>query len=345
MNESRNETSSEGQFIEIRVFASVTSFVLLAFFNLVIDCTILSEDRLRSQARFVLLFHLLVSGLIYFGLSSTFYLLIYLGAVMSAASCLTLLLFLMISGSTILLTLTVMAVDRYLAICHPLKYSSFCTQSRVWALSSLTWVVSAAIPLALVSQHMMSEPGLRGSTRCEASNLHSSYNMKQTSKILLICICTVLILYSYYKILAEGRRIGVMNRRNKRARSTILMHGVQLAVYIIPTFINFILHLVAQAGKLDPGTKSLFEVLNFAFFSLAQCVSPVIYGLRKEELWERTSRRFPCCLWDLKGTLEWLVRATLLLPTKSSPPAAVQGLPGPEGVALVSGEATGGCTS
>ncbi|XP_067879850.1 probable G-protein coupled receptor 148 [Heterodontus francisci] len=338
MNESGNGTATEERLIEVRVFASVTSFVLLAFFNLVINYTILSEDRLRSQARFVLLFHLLVSGLIYFGLSSTFYLLIYLGVAMSTSSCLTLLMFLMMSGSTILLTLTVMAVDRYFAICHPLKYSSFCTKHKIWILSNLTWVISVIIPLILVSQHLRGKLGPGGTERCSSSNLRSSYNMKQTSKILLICICTVLILYSYFKILAEGKRIGVLNRRNKRARSTILMHGVQLAVYIIPTFINFILQLVAHAGKIHQNTKALFEVLNFAFFSLAQCISPVIYGLRKEELWELTSHKFPCFLWDFKGTLEWLVRTTLLLPTKSSTTAAVQTCP--EGLTLVSEQTT-----
>ncbi|XP_078056869.1 putative G-protein coupled receptor 148 [Mustelus asterias] len=341
MNESGNGTASEVHLIEVRVFASVTSFVLLAFFNFVINCTILSEDRLRSQARFVLLFHLLLSGLIYFGLSSTFYVLIYLGVAMSTSSCLALLLFLMMSASTILLTLTVMAVDRYLAICHPLKYSSCCTQGRVWVLSSLTWAVSAVIPLILISPHLRWEPRLREAESCSASNLPSRYSMKQTSKILLICICTVLILYSYFKILAEGRRIGVLNRLNKRARSTILMHGAQLAVYIIPNFINFTLQLVAHAGSLHQDTKSLFEVLNFAFFSLAQCVSPVIYGLRKEELWELTSRRFPCFLWDFKGALEWLVRATLLLPAKSSlPPAAAS----PEELTLVSDKTPAECS-
>ncbi|XP_043539284.1 odorant receptor 131-2 [Chiloscyllium plagiosum] len=339
MNESGNSTINGEHLIKIRVFASVTSFVLLAFFNLVIDYTILSEDRLRSQARFVLLFHLLVSGLIYFGLSSTFYLLIYLEVAMSASCCLILLMFLMMSGSTILLTLTVMAVDRYFAICHPLKYSSFCTPCKIWILSSMTWVVSAVIPLILVSQHMRKEPS-QMFTSCSISNFHSSYSMKHTSKILLICICTVLILFSYYKILVEGKRIGVLNRRNKRARSTILMHGVQLAVYIIPTFINFILQQVAHARKLDQSTKTLFEVLNFAFFSLAQCISPVIYGLRKEELWELTSHKFPCFLWDFKGTLE-LVRTTLLLPTKSSSPASVQTCP--EVLTLVSEETTGKC--
>uniref|UniRef100_UPI00398EC110 probable G-protein coupled receptor 148 n=1 Tax=Pristiophorus japonicus TaxID=55135 RepID=UPI00398EC110 len=336
MNDSGNGTAAEEMLIEVRVFASVTSFVLLAFFNLVIDFTILSEDRLRSQARFVLLFHLLLAGLVYFGLSSTFYLLIYLGVAMSASSCLALLLALMTSGSAILLTLTAMAVDRYLAICHPLKYSSQCTGRKVWLLGLLTWLVSSLIPLVLVFQQVGLETRRGRSQRCSAANLRTDYQTKQTSKILLICLCTVLILYSYAKILAEGRRIGVLNRRNKRARSTILMHGAQLAVYIVPTFINFVLQLVARGGRLEQGTKALFEVLNFAFFSLAQCVSPVVYGLRKEELWETTSRRFPCFLWDFKGALEWLVRTTLLLPTKASAVPPQGDYAGPEGHSLVS---------
>eukprot|EP00062_Callorhinchus_milii_P027858 gi/632991670/ref/XP_007884734.1/ PREDICTED: olfactory receptor 11A1-like [Callorhinchus milii] len=303
MNQTANATGGQA-YTEVRFYASVASFVLLAFFNLVLDSAILTDGRLRSQARFVLLFHLLLSGVTYFGLSGTFYLLVYSEAPVSVPGCLALLLLLMTSGSTILVTLTMMALDRFLAICHPLAYDAFCNPRRVWACGSLAWLISLVIPLILVSQD--EQHGGSRTTTCSSSNLHSSHNKRGAFKIFLICSCTALILYSYAKILVEGKRLGVLNRRNTRAWRTIAMHGAQLVVYIVPAFINFTLQLVAQAGCLRESARELFEVVNFAFFSLAQCLGPVIYGLRKEELWEVTSRRVPAIFWEVKGTLEWL---------------------------------------
>ncbi|KAK6477983.1 putative G-protein coupled receptor 148 [Huso huso] len=305
MNESSSSTNESGnQYPEVRLCASMISFILLAFFNLVINFTIVSEERLRTQARFVLIFHLLFSGLVYFGLSSAFYLQSYMRFQISKASCLTLITILMTSASNILLTLTAMALDRYSAICFPLKYSALCGKHRPWLLGAVTWLLALLIPLYLVTQDR--EPD--DQARCTRAQMKDG----QLLKILLISCCTCLIVYSYAKILLEGRRIGVLNRRNRIGRKTILMHGVQLAVYILPNFVLYVIFLLARAGYLDSKTRDLFGEVNFAFFSLAQCISPVIYGLRKEELLEELYHKFPCLSCNLKGFLEWMARTASL---------------------------------
>ncbi|KAG9346374.1 hypothetical protein JZ751_006685 [Albula glossodonta] len=98
----------------------------------------------------------------------------------------------------------------------------------------------------------------------------------------------------YGRILQEGRRLGVLNSRNRIGRRTIAMHGAQLAVYILPNFVSFVLHLLLTNKCLQAEHKELFGVINFAFFTLAQCIAPIIYGLRKEELLEQLYHRFPC---------------------------------------------------
>ncbi|XP_066578621.1 odorant receptor 131-2 [Amia ocellicauda] len=311
-------SSSRAQdYASVRVCASLISFLLLAFFNVLINAAIVRDPHLRGQARFVLVFHLLSSGLAYFAVNSAFYLQIYLDARLPQAACTALLVALIASASNILLTLTAMALDRYCAVCFPLQYSALCGRQRPWLVGVATWGLSLIIPLSLFLGPAPQPGSLAATCSPNASQPTCGRDQLQRGelqKILLVSLCTSLILFSYGRILQEGRRLGVLSRRNRAGRKTIAMHGVQLAVYILPNFVSFLLHLL----KLPQETRALFGVVNFAFFSLAQCIAPVVYGLRKEELLERLHLRWHCLSWDLKGALAWTLRTTT--PGRHHPP-------------------------
>ncbi|XP_073330599.1 odorant receptor 131-2 [Pagrus major] len=284
----------------VRFYVSTVSFSVLLFFNLIINSTIVRVEHLRSHARFVLVFHLLLSALVYLGMSSVFYYQIHQGARPERAACFAMITILICSGSNILLTLTVMALDRYCAVCHPMRYTAFCTAGHwPWLLGVLTWLMALGIPLILLLQTSKAE--YQG--ECGPEQLRKG----ELQKVLFIGVCTVLILYSYVRILVEGRRLGVLNRRNRAGCRTIALHGSQLAVFLLPNFVNFVLTMSYKRGLILTETKELSAVVIFAFFSLAQCVAPVVYGLRKEELLEELGHRFPCCSRYLKSVLGWTV--------------------------------------
>lgn len=301
---SNSSDEVENHHMGLRVWASAVSFIILAFFNLIINWTIVREERLRSHARFVLVFHLLFSALMYFSVCFVFYLQTYVKAATTASVCILLTRILMTSGSNIILTITAMALDRYFAICYPLQYSKVCFKSLPWLIGILTWGLASIIPLSLP----LNKDNATVSHTCGRKELH----IGEMHRIALISICTVLIVYSYVRILYEGRRLGVLNRRNRAACRTIALHGTQLAVYILPNFVLFMLHILKRKNLLESSTRELFAVISFVFFSLAQCIAPIVYGLRKEELLEHLSHRFPCLSGRLKRVLEWTVNITYL---------------------------------
>ncbi|KAI4897047.1 hypothetical protein NFI96_000338 [Prochilodus magdalenae] len=296
-----NTSEQEKLYMSVRVWASAAAFLILFVFNLLISWTIVREPRLRGHARFVLVFQLLVSASIYFALSFAFYLQADRNATVGKAWCAALVTALTTSACSILLTITAMALDRYAAICFPLRYGGVCVGVWPWLLGALTWGLAAVIPL---SRYRDVYEGASNAQACDRRTLRGG----EVHKIVLISVCTLLILYSYARILYEGRRLGVLNRRNRAAFRTIALHGAQLAVYILPNFVNFVLHILMQHSLLLLETKERFAVIAFAFFSLAQCIAPVVYGLRKEELLEQVVHRFPRLSCKLKSLLEWTVR-------------------------------------
>uniref|UniRef100_A0A8C8B791 Uncharacterized protein n=1 Tax=Otus sunia TaxID=257818 RepID=A0A8C8B791_9STRI len=97
----------------------------------------------------------------------------------------------------------------------------------------------------------------------------------RTAGIILIVVLIIIIVISCCLFCREGKHAGHLNSSNKKARKTIIIHGLQMSFHLL-------LLLITAMGRHPDNTilhLSAFLVLLFAL-----CFNLVVYGQRNTEL-------------------------------------------------------------
>uniref|UniRef100_A0A8C3XNG3 Olfactory receptor n=1 Tax=Chelydra serpentina TaxID=8475 RepID=A0A8C3XNG3_CHESE len=203
--------------------------------------------------------------------------------------CLLQLFFLLSMGSTECFLLAVMAYDRYLAICHPLRYTVMtgrvCTQ-----LAAGSWACGFLIPMITVfvmSYLTFCGPNEINHFFCDFKPLvklscTDSYSVETTVCIFSSAVTLVpflLILVSYTHILRAILKIPSTTGR-KKAFSTCSSHLI-----VVTTFYGtLIVMYVAPSANDSPALNKVFSLL---YTTVTPMFNPIIYSLRNQEVRER----------------------------------------------------------
>ncbi|XP_055973097.1 olfactory receptor 2K2 [Sorex fumeus] len=189
-------------------------------------------------------------------------------------------------GSTECILLAVMAYDRYVAICNPLRYPIIMNRQVCVQLASVSWVTGCVT--AMVETSFALQTPLCGNLvdhfTCEilavlklacTSSLLMDLIMLVIS-VLLLPIPMVLICISYAFILSTILRINSAEGRNK-AFSTcgahltvvILYYGAALSMYLKPSTSN---------------SQEIDKIISLLYGVLTPMLNPIIYSLRNKEV-------------------------------------------------------------
>lgn len=184
------------------------------------------------------------------------------------------------------LNLTLMAAECYLSVCVPLRYGSICTVLRTRLAVALMWALSLLSVLPEVALLLLREPLAFKRSRifCSRDSLFwrgQSQARRNASHISFLVLVWSTLVYTYVRILVVAK---AADSSAKKARSTILLHAVQMLLsmllYVTPM-------LTRLASRLPPA--SLFS-LNFSIFVVNQMlprfISPFIYGFRDKTFWK-----------------------------------------------------------
>ncbi|KAL1788117.1 olfactory receptor 13A1-like, partial [Sigmodon hispidus] len=188
----------------------------------------------------------------------------------SFKGCMTQLFFLVWSASSELLLLTVMAYDRYVAICHPLHYSSRMSPHLCGALARvITHFFCEIPPLLLLS--------------CSPTLINSI--MTLVADVFYGGINFILTLLSYGCIIASILRMRSAEGK-KKAFSTCSSHLIVVCVYYSSVFCAYI----SPASSYSPERSKVSSVL---YSVLSPTLNPLIYTLRNKDVKLALGRLLP----------------------------------------------------
>ncbi|KAK6486276.1 odorant receptor 131-2-like [Huso huso] len=271
--------------LQLALILGLSSFFL--YINMVMILIFFKEPVYRDSSRYVLFIHMLFNDTLQSLISVFLYFLVVFRIQFNITLCTF---FVHLGGNAAMNTpfnLAVMSLDRYIAICFPLRYSEISSVSRAYLAIGVTWLIGSVpsgsdifivltkLPLSYFNQKAL----------CSRAVLiqNSDQQLKQAVfNGLYFTVVWIAIFYTYVQIVLQARKVRAPGSQASKAQKTVLLHSVQL--------------LLSMAFFLNPLTEYIFQYtapmvfahvryVNFFLTSvLPKFLSPLIYGLRDDNL-------------------------------------------------------------
>ncbi|XP_053702447.1 odorant receptor 131-2-like [Synchiropus splendidus] len=283
------ELQSELERIMVSVFTSVPCAALLTI-NAIILFTLRSKQVFRETSRYVLLTNLLVADTLYMMMSQILYIMANSRVFLTYPVCGTLVLYAILTETIFPLTLAEMSIERYVAVCFPLRHSSIVTLRSTAAAIALVWAfsfVNVLIRVVLMCQFPFEElDSLEMSRICDsfvvlvvpvAAEYDRVYNL------LLFSTAGFTVTSTFIAVLITARSASVERNSVRKVQNALLLHMIQLVLGL--SYRIFI-----------PVSVTLFQVMSWISFVrmmnvmyvlvilLPRCLSSLIYGLRDQTI-------------------------------------------------------------
>uniref|UniRef100_A0A6Q2YYY8 Olfactory receptor n=1 Tax=Esox lucius TaxID=8010 RepID=A0A6Q2YYY8_ESOLU len=266
-------------------------YIFTMFINVTLICAIVLEKMLHDPM-YLFLCNLCVNGII--GASSFYpkilYDILFDSYVITYIGCLTQIFVIYFYVFCECTNLTVMAYDRYVAICKPLHYHCIMTIRKVWTLILLTWLfswleVTVAIVLPLCGVDI---DKLYCSNWAVVKLSCVDTTLNYISGFVFIyshVFQTILVLISYIKIIKASLRTQAGRRKFMQ---TCLPHLITLINFVISLLFDV---MYARYGS-NTSLLALRNIMAVEFLVVPPLVNPIVYGINLTQIRNRVRQLF-----------------------------------------------------
>ncbi|KAM3617521.1 uncharacterized protein V6R79_007516 [Siganus canaliculatus] len=225
-----------------------------------------------------------------------------------------------------LVTITCMALERYLYVCHAIHYLVILTPVRQWVTLSIIWIYSISIStISMVLIHTGGAQQHEQDTRgllCEPDMMEQHLGFPRAAAIFrkvigtsTLLLCLLLYVFSYMSMYADARNAMIpFNAVNNVARRTVLFYCGMLFLQLLPLLLKVTSDMlwelegsvamtaqpvpfqsVHRAWEVPSVTAAVFHMLLLVMMLVPPCINPLVYGLRNVEMRRALLRPFRWC--------------------------------------------------
>ncbi|XP_051244913.1 somatostatin receptor type 5 [Dicentrarchus labrax] len=198
---------------------------------------------------------------------------------------------------TSIFCLTVMSIDRYLAVVHPIRSSKWRRPQVAKIVNGTVWALSFLVVLPVVIfANIQKAGGTCNIAWPQPANIWEAAFIIYTSTVgffcplLIICLCYLLIVF---KIRSSGKKVhATSTKRRKSERKVTRMVVIVVAVFVFCWLPFYALNIINLLVSLPPEYQGLYYfvvVLGYA----NSCANPIVYGFLSDNF-KRGFRKALC---------------------------------------------------
>ncbi|XP_071361893.1 odorant receptor 131-2-like [Trachinotus anak] len=283
------------------IVSTVPSCVFL-FINGTMLFVLRSKPVFCETSRYILLYNLLFADTVVLAHSQLMYLIAAFRIRLTYPVCGVLVMLVSLTTMISPLTLVVMSLERYVAVCYPLRHAAIITIRNtgiaiivVWAFSSLNILIQVLLLVNFPFEELdsLQMKDFCGRERLLLDPLSDLYDRASTYFLFVSAGMTVTC--SYIGVMVAARSASTDKASAQKAHNTLLLHLVQLGLSLSSTIHNPL--LIAISKVLDRiMIVRIHVVLYICIIIFPRCLSALIYGIRDQTI-RPVLMYHLCCQW------------------------------------------------
>ncbi|XP_028857500.1 odorant receptor 131-2-like [Denticeps clupeoides] len=257
------------------------------YINIFMFYVFLKKHTLRAEPRYVLFAQNLIGDAAFLLMTNFVVVMMHVNLLLPISVCIPYVLVMGMVTQVSPNVIVTMCLERYVAICMPLRHVSIFSPSRTQIVVAMVWIFSFLKPLIdlIIFLTMVSRSYFSQLNFCYYEILYlQSWQRELRSHLAIanIAVITLMLIYIYGSIITVARRASEKNKQTaSKAQRTLLLHAVQLLLCTLKAFTPYV---EAQIISVNVDLYLVVRYFNFLTFDiLTRSLSPMIYGFRDEK--------------------------------------------------------------